>query len=95
MTAEPQLVAEITSAIQQSLPGADVHVSDPRRDGKHLEVLVVSEKFEGLRLLQQHRLVMEPLSDFFGERLHACQIKTLTPARWEEISQSQLNVVTE
>lgn len=47
---------EVTLLIKQSLPDAQIDVID-MGGGDHLEVNVVSAKFAGLSLVQQHQLV--------------------------------------
>ena len=50
--------------------------------GEKVNVVVVSEKFEGLPLLKQHRLVNEALAEEM-ETIHALSIKTFTPGTWK------------
>jgi BolA family transcriptional regulator, general stress-responsive regulator len=50
--------------------------------GGHYEVTIVSAAFEGLSLLDQHRLVNEALRDLIGKEVHALAIRTVAPSRW-------------
>jgi BolA protein len=50
--------------------------------GGHFEVLVVSEAFEGLSALEQHRLVYEALEGLLGREVHALALRTIPPSRW-------------
>jgi stress-induced morphogen len=70
---------EIQRLIAEALPGATVEVLDPMNDGDHLQATVVSDKFIGLPLVKQHKLVMEALREPLQGRLHALQLKTMTP----------------
>lgn len=54
----------------------------PKGAESHFKVVVVSPKFEGLPLVQQHRLVSSALQSEFETGLHALAIKTMTPAKW-------------
>jgi acid stress-induced BolA-like protein IbaG/YrbA len=74
---------EYIQAIQNVLPDAEVHILDPRDDGKHLEGIVISDKFENLSLLEQQRLVMNALKQNFKEGLHALSLKTFSHQQWE------------
>lgn len=74
----------VKSMIEQALPGAQVTVDDPMRDGDHLQAVVVSALFEGKGLLAQHQMVYKPLQDALKDKLHALQLKTYTPAQWEK-----------
>ena len=49
--------------------------------------VIVSEKFEGLKLLQRHRLVNNALADEL-KIIHAFQMKTVTPTEYEKLKQS-------
>lgn len=51
----------------------------PGLSATHLTITVVSSKFEGLNLLDQHRLVHESLKEARENHLHALQLTTLTP----------------
>ncbi|AIL33324.1 BolA family protein [Basilea psittacipulmonis] len=51
-------------------------------DGAHFEALIVSEAFEGKRLIARHQLVYAALGDRMREEIHALSMKTLTPAEY-------------
>ena len=70
---------EVTLLIKQSLPDAQIDVID-MGGGDHLEVNVVSAKFAGLSLVQQHQLVYGALeNELKTETIHALALKTSTP----------------
>jgi len=76
---------QIKEIIEKALPaGAIVHVMDPYKDGEHFQAIVVSESFEGMNLVKQHRAVMSPLKEAFYSEVHALALKTFTPQQWEE-----------
>jgi stress-induced morphogen len=50
----------------------------------HFKVVVVSEAFEGLGLVERHRRVHEALAAELRKGLHALTIRALTPAQWSE-----------
>jgi acid stress-induced BolA-like protein IbaG/YrbA len=52
-------------------------------DGQHFFATIVSEAFEGKRLIQRHQLVYAALGDRMREEIHALSMKTLTPAEWQ------------
>ena len=73
----------IEEAIQRAIPDAVVHVETP--DGTHWSAVVVSPSFVGMSLVRQHQQVMGALrAEFDTERLHALQLRTMTPERWEQ-----------
>ena len=70
---------EVIELIKQTLPDALVDVKD-LGGGDHLEVNVVSSKFSGLTLVQQHQLVYGALkSELETETIHALALKTSIP----------------
>lgn len=83
MFENPALVQEIKETIREALPGSEVHILDPQRDGTHLLGLVIDASFEELSTLKQHQVVMKALKAHFATSLHALQLKTFTPSNWE------------
>lgn len=69
--------------IAAAVDATHVEILDPRKDGVHLEAIVVAKKFENAPLLARHRLVMNSLKQNFKEDLHALALKTYTPDEWE------------
>ncbi len=47
--------------------------------GGHYEVIIVSQTFAGLSLLQRHRLIYDALGDAMGGAIHALSIQAFTP----------------
>ena len=54
----------------------------PEGAQSHFKVLVVSERFEGIRLLGRHRTVNTLLSEELAGSVHALAIHALTPEEW-------------
>lgn len=73
--------AEIISMIQASIPNAQVEVVDKTGMSDHFIIRVVSQAFDGLNLMDRHRLVMQALQPAYSDgRLHAAEIQTQLPA---------------
>ncbi len=66
----------LKSKIEAALPGATVQVLDPNHDGEHLQAIVIYAGFEGKTLLEQHRMVTDPIKDELKGPVHALAIKT-------------------
>ena len=47
--------------------------------GGHFEVVIASSLFEGLPLLERHRMVNDALRDLIGREIHALGLRTLAP----------------
>ena len=77
--------AEIERLVKEAIPDADVHVTDLTGTLDHYSVVVVSPQFEGLLPIKQHRLVNAALATpLKSGALHALQLKTMTPAEWDD-----------
>lgn len=74
----------ISAALQPSvievIDEGHLHVGhEGARDGRgHFRVRVVSEKFQGLRPLQRHRLVYDAVGDLMQSDIHALAVTALT-----------------
>jgi stress-induced morphogen len=65
--------------IVQALPDAEVDVEDLTGGGDHFRAQVVSERFEGLSRIEQHKLVYDVFGEEIGGPIHALSLKTSTP----------------
>jgi stress-induced morphogen len=71
---------ELRERIEAALPGAQVTVQDTTGGGDHFRAEVVSERFEGLTRIQQHKLIYDVFGDDVGGAIHALSIRTDTPS---------------
>jgi monothiol glutaredoxin len=72
---------EAEAMIASAYPGAEIHIEG---QGCDLSITVVSDRFEGLSMIEQHRGVMAALNEpIVSGRLHAVSLKTYTPAQWQ------------
>jgi BolA protein len=55
-------------------------------EGGHYDAVVVSPRFEGLGLVDRHRLVYAALGDLGERRVHALALETFTPDEWRQRS---------
>ncbi|MGE0622158.1 MAG: BolA family protein [Pseudomonadales bacterium] len=56
----------------------------PAGSETHFKVVLVSDAFEGLRLLARHRAVNDALAAELAGGVHALAIHTYTPAEWRQ-----------
>jgi stress-induced morphogen len=71
-------LAEIRRKIEAALPGAAVEVID-EGGGDHLRAVVEAPQFEGMKRLDQHRLVRNAVRERFEDgSIHALSITTST-----------------
>lgn len=76
---------ELKEKIESLVPESTVYVLDPMQDGQHLQAIVISPVFEGLPLIKQHQMIMQPLRDALQSSVHALGLKTFVPAKWQDV----------
>ena len=70
---------EVINLIKQKIADSEVLVENLKGDD-HLQVTVISSKFNGLSLVKQHQLVYSALKEeLASEAIHALALKTETP----------------
>jgi len=72
---------EILGLIMESMPEARVQIDDLRGDGNHYAVTVEYVGFEGVPLVDQHRMVFAALQGRVGGILRGLTLTTLVPRR--------------
>ena len=71
---------QLESIIASQLPCQHLSVEG---DGRHWYATIVSEQFEGLRLIQRHQKVYATLGQKMQtDEVHALSMKTYTPSEW-------------
>jgi stress-induced morphogen len=67
----------IESLLSGAFPGDDVSVADRTGGGDHFQVTVASPRFQGLSLVEQHRLVYDALAELLADgTIHELRITT-------------------
>jgi len=82
---------EVERRIEAGIEDADAKVSLPRvpdegHEDAHFAAVVVSPAFEGKSLVEQHQMVYDALGDAMTTEIHALEMKTYTPAEYEEFA---------
>jgi len=77
---------EIQKLIEDKLPDSQVAVVDTRGSGDHFEIMVVSNDFEDVPLIDRHRMIHSALGENLGGEIHAVKIKAYTPEQWKSLS---------
>ena len=71
---------ELESIISAGIPCEHIALSG---DGRHWYATIVSDVFEGQRLIQRHQRVYATLGGRMQtDEVHALSMKTFTPAEW-------------
>ncbi|KNC48875.1 BolA domain-containing protein [Thecamonas trahens ATCC 50062] len=75
---------ELKAKIQAAFSPVFLDVQDVSGGcGQSFDVIVVSEAFEGVALLDRHRMVNDAVADEI-KAIHAFSLKTWTPAQYEK-----------
>jgi stress-induced morphogen len=70
-------VRTLTDLLESAFPGDEVSVEDRTGGGDHFQVDVTSARFDGLSLVEQHRLVYDALATPLADgTIHELRIKT-------------------
>ena len=77
-------VEVVRRKIATAFPSARVEVRDTTGGGDHFDLLIVDERFSGLRLLERHRLAYDALGDLMRAEIHALSLRTMTPAEHDD-----------
>jgi stress-induced morphogen len=68
---------QIEELLRAAFPGDDVSVQDRTGGGDHFQVTVRSPRFDGLSLIEQHKLVYAALADPLADgTIHEVRIST-------------------
>uniref|UniRef100_A0A6N2M9G8 BolA-like protein n=1 Tax=Salix viminalis TaxID=40686 RepID=A0A6N2M9G8_SALVM len=81
---------QVESTLKSKLSPSHLEVIDTSGGcGASFAIEIVSEQFEGKRLLERHRLVNAALEEEMKE-IHALSIKkAVTPAQWKQQQETQ------
>lgn len=75
-------LAELEGMIAAALPGAEVEVIDETGRGDHLRAIVSAPQFEGVKRLDQHRMVRAAVQARMDDgTIHALSITTTVPSQ--------------
>jgi acid stress-induced BolA-like protein IbaG/YrbA len=76
--------SQVKAQIEAGLPGAIVQITDLTGGGDHYQAVVISDRFAGKSLIQQHQLVYGTVREAMAsEAIHALALKTYTPETWQ------------
>ena len=68
---------EIKNLIKESLPDAEISISDLAGDENHYSATIKSKIFYGKSKIEQHKLVYKALKGKMGNELHALALDTI------------------
>ena len=68
--------AYIEKTLVGAFPDSVIEVIDTTGGGDHFQVKIVSNRFDGLTMIEQHRLVYAELGERVGHEIHALGLNT-------------------
>jgi stress-induced morphogen len=70
-------VDRLHGLLERAFPSSQIEVDDRTGGGDHFQVVVTSPRFDGLSLLEQHRLVNQALAAPLADgTIHELRIRT-------------------
>ena len=78
-------INSIKEKIKNFIPESKVEVKDTTGTGDHFSVIVISDKFENVNLVNRHKMIYESLSQYVTKEIHALQIKTYTEKEFVDV----------
>ncbi len=70
-------VDRLHGLLEQAFPSSQIEIDDRTGGGDHFQVVVTSPRFDGLSLLEQHRLVNQALAGPLADgTIHELRIRT-------------------
>ncbi len=75
---------KIEQKITSTLDDSKVFIQDMTGTHDHFNLIVISDAFKDLSLIEQHRLIYKILNGMVAKEIHALQIKTLTWEQWKK-----------
>ena len=77
-------IEQVRQLLEQAFPGDRIDLSSPMGDDHHFQLVVVSGRFAGKSMVQQHQMVYRALGDAMREAIHALALRTYTPEQWQK-----------
>ena len=76
-------IEEIKQRLNANFKNDKVEVFDSRGTGDHFSIIVISDKFDGVSLVDRHRMIYSIFEDKIVNEIHALQIQTYTLEEWK------------
>ena len=75
---------KLQDIIKEKIKDSQIFIRDINNDGNHFSIVVISNEFEGLSLIKQHKMVYAALDGIITKTIHAIQLKTYTYKLWKK-----------
>ena len=61
-----------------------VEVFDTRRTGDHFSIIIISNKFDDVKIVKRHQMIYEIFKKEITNEIHAMQIQAYTNEEWKK-----------
>ncbi|AAU04256.1 BolA/IbaG family iron-sulfur metabolism protein [Rickettsia typhi] len=68
---------ELEKILKKSFPSSVIKITDLVGDQDHYALEISDDQFNGLSLINQHKLVKNAISEILNKKLHSISIKTI------------------
>ena len=75
---------KIKEQLEANLKEAKIFIQDMTGNNDHFNLIIISNSFKDLTLIEQHRKVYDILNDMITKEIHALQLKTMTWEQWKK-----------
>jgi stress-induced morphogen len=75
-------IEELTSILRTALNPSHLEVLETGNCGESFSVVIVSDRFDNVKLLDRHRMVNDAIGGELMGMIHALSIKAKTPSQW-------------
>ena len=80
---------QIKNKLIKNFPNDAVEVFDIRGTGDHFSIIVISNKFNEVSLVNRHRMIYSIFKNEIVTKIHAMQIQTYTLDEWKNKKKSK------
>lgn len=63
----------------------------PKDSETHFKIVIVSNAFQGAKLVERHRMIYKCLEDELNSSVHALALHSYTPHEWEKAGERDLS----
>ena len=75
---------KITKILKNNINTSKIFIHDMTGKKNHFNLIVISDVFEGLTLIKQHKIIYDILGGMITNEIHALQLKTMTWNQWKK-----------
>ena len=75
---------KIKKILENKIKKSKIFIHDMTGNNNHFNLLVISDTFKNLTLIEQHKIVYKALGKLITKEIHALQLKTITLEQWKK-----------